>query len=58
MVTKKSLSASIEDYRTYVPVRFMTESLGDDVHFDTEMYDIPAVIIDSANAKENEEIDK
>lgn len=39
------VSAFIENDRTYVPVRFVTEALGGDVLFDTEMYDTPAVLI-------------
>lgn len=39
------VSAFIENDRTYVPVRFVTEALGGDVQFDTEMYDTPAVLI-------------
>lgn len=39
------VSAFIENDRTYVPVRFVTEALGGDVQFDTEMYDTPAVLV-------------
>lgn len=39
------VSAFIENDRTYVPVRFITEALGGDVQFDTEMYDTPAVLV-------------
>ena len=39
------VSAFIENNRTYVPVRFVTEALGGEVQFDTEMYGTPAVLI-------------
>lgn len=39
------VSAFIENGRTYVPARFVTEALGGEVQFDTEMYGTPAVIV-------------
>lgn len=39
------VSAFIENDRTYVPVRFITEALGGEVQFDTETYGTPAVLI-------------
>jgi hypothetical protein len=35
----------IENNRTYVPVRFISEKLGATVEWDTEAYDTPAIII-------------
>lgn len=39
------VSPFIENNRTYVPVRFVTEALGGEVAFDTEMYDTPAILV-------------
>lgn len=42
---ESDVSPFIENDRTYVPVRFVTEALGGDVQFDTETYGTPAVLV-------------